>query len=86
METRRLLAVLLVASATGCGNAAIAEAEGFADDRSTIQVVSTNVQGKNVYIPGTIVVTAGKGQTLQIHNTTDVPFVRGSAGFGGEEA
>ena len=76
MGTVRLLAALLAAAATGCGNPAPVDAsppQGFADDRSVIQVVSTNVQGKNVYIPGTIVVTAGKAQTLSIHNTTDTP-------------
>lgn len=38
-----------------------------------IQMVSSNVQGKNIYIPGTIVMKAGKPRTLQIFNTTDTP-------------
>lgn len=50
-----------------------AHARGFESDQSVIQVVSTNVQGKNVYIPGTIVVVAGKPHTLSLFNTTDVP-------------
>lgn len=53
--------------------AGVAHAGGFVSDQSTIQVVSTNVQGKNVYIPGTIVVVAGKPHTLSFFNTTDVP-------------
>ena len=40
---------------------------------SPIQMLSSNVQGKNVYIPGTIVMIAGKPRTLQIYNTTDTP-------------
>lgn len=50
-----------------------AHAAGFASDQSVIQVVSTNVQGKNVYIPSTIVVTAGREHTLSLFNTTDTP-------------
>jgi|GEM_PF-1695343 plastocyanin len=38
-----------------------------------VEIVSTNVQGKNVFIPSTIVVGAGKPQTLSIFNTTDTP-------------
>lgn len=38
-----------------------------------IEIVSTNVQGKNVFIPSTIVVTAGKPRTLSLFNTTDTP-------------
>ena len=46
---------------------------GYSTDTTTIQVVSTNVQGKNVYIPSTIVVTAGVPYTLSLYNTTDTP-------------
>jgi hypothetical protein len=77
--------LLLLAAATGCGSSPTAEASGFQDDRSVIQVVSTNVQGKNVYIPSTIVVTAGQGQTLSIFNTTDVPHGFAIPGLGVEE-
>jgi plastocyanin len=38
-----------------------------------IQVVTTLVGGKNVFIPSTIVVSAGKPHTLSIFNTTDKP-------------
>ena len=46
---------------------------GFSDDRSAIQVVTTELGGKNVFIPSTIVVTAGHPVKLSIFNTTDVP-------------
>jgi heme/copper-type cytochrome/quinol oxidase subunit 2 len=86
MSRSRLLAVSLVALVTSCGNPPLADgSDGFADDRSVIQVVSTNVQGKNVYIPGTIVVTAGKSQTLQIYNTTDMAHGFSIAALGIEE-
>lgn len=53
------------------------EAEGDAhaghEQVDAIEVVSTNVQGKNVYIPSTIVVEAGKPHALSVYNTTDTP-------------
>ncbi|MBW2316318.1 MAG: cupredoxin domain-containing protein [Deltaproteobacteria bacterium] len=82
---RKLLCLVLALFAAGCSAPPADASDGFADDRSVIQIVSTNVQGKNVYIPGTIVVTAGKGQTLQIYNTTDVPHGFSIAGLGIEE-
>jgi len=86
MRKSQLLAVSLVALATGCGAPQHAKASGgFADDRSVIQVVSTNVQGKNVYIPSTIVVTAGESQTLQIFNTTEKPHGFSIDGLGIQE-
>ena len=42
-------------------------------DTDVVEVVSTNVQGKNVFIPSTIVVEAGEPQVLSIFNTTDTP-------------
>ena len=53
--------------------ASSALAQGFESDVDTIQVISANVGGKNVFIPSTIVVTSGKPITLSIFNTTDVP-------------
>jgi heme/copper-type cytochrome/quinol oxidase subunit 2 len=50
-----------------------------------IQVVSTNVQGKNVYIPATIVVEAGKPAALSVFNTTDTPHGFSIAGAKIEE-
>ena len=74
MRNSRLVTLGFLALFLGCSSPPRAVANnGFQDERTTIQVVSTNIQGKNVYIPSTIVVTAGKDQTLQIFNTTDVP-------------
>jgi heme/copper-type cytochrome/quinol oxidase subunit 2 len=61
-------------------HAAPAEAAG-----DVIQVVSTNVQGKNVYIPSTIVVEAGKPAQLSLFNTTDTPHGFSIAGAKIEE-
>lgn len=54
--------------------------EGHADP---IEVVSTNVQGKNVFIPSTIVVEAGKPRALSLFNTTETPhgFTVAAAGI-----
>jgi len=49
------------------------EQSGFATDTATTQMVTTKIGGKNVYIPSTVVVTAGKSHTLSIYNTTDGP-------------
>lgn len=46
---------------------------GFTSDVTTIQIVTTQVGGKNVYIPSTIVVTSGTPHTLSFFNTTDIP-------------
>src|SRR5262245_54712757 len=46
---------------------------GFTDDRQVVQVVYTNVGGKNFFVPSTIVVTAGTGRRLSVFNTTDQP-------------
>ena len=46
---------------------------GFNSDASSVQVVSTLIGGKNVFIPSTIVVTGGTEQTLSLYNTTDTP-------------
>ncbi|NNL67185.1 MAG: hypothetical protein HKP30_13140 [Myxococcales bacterium] len=86
MRSFRLLALVLATAVVGCSAPPAAEAAGgFADDRSVIQVVSSNVQGKNVYIPSTLVVTAGKGQSLSVFNTTDVPHGFEIPGIGVQE-
>jgi heme/copper-type cytochrome/quinol oxidase subunit 2 len=36
-------------------------------------MVSTKVGGKNVFIPSTVVMTAGEGRSLSFFNTTDIP-------------
>ena len=64
-----VLASLLVAALAP----SFARAAGFTDDRSAVQVVSAKIGTKNVFVPSTIVVTAGKGRTLSIFNDTDTP-------------
>lgn len=66
---RLTIVLLAIAGCAGVGHAS----SGYESDQSVIQVVSTNVQGKNVYIPSTIVLTAGKEHTLSLFNTTDTP-------------
>ena len=51
----------------------MARHHGFTSDTSTIQIVTTELGGKNVFIPSTIVVTSGHPVKLSIFNTTDVP-------------
>jgi hypothetical protein len=46
---------------------------GYVDERPVVQVVTTNVGGKNFFVPSTIVVTAGTGRKLSVFNTTDIP-------------
>ena len=65
--------------------AAPAGADGFESDTDTVQVVSANVGGKNVFIPSTIVVVAGKPVTLSIFNTTDIPHGFAIPGLGVQE-
>lgn len=72
-HSKRLLTGPLLLLAALAGMAGIAHARGFQSDQSVIQVISANVQGKNVYIPSTLVVVAGKPHTLSLFNTTDVP-------------
>jgi hypothetical protein len=64
-----VLASLLVAAFAPT----LARADGFTDDRSAVQVVSAKIGTKNVFVPSTIVVTAGKGRTLSVFNDTDTP-------------
>ena len=47
--------------------------DGFGDDRTTLEVISAKVGGKNIFIPGTWVVTEGEGLVLSFFNTTDTP-------------
>jgi heme/copper-type cytochrome/quinol oxidase subunit 2 len=51
----------------------VARAQGFTDDRSAVQVVSAKIGTKNLFVPSTIVLTAGKGRSLSIFNDTDTP-------------
>jgi heme/copper-type cytochrome/quinol oxidase subunit 2 len=65
-------------------SAAVALAEGYESETSKIQVVSTLVGGKNVFIPSTIVVTGGREHTLSLFNTADVPHGFAIDGLGVE--
>lgn len=63
---------LALGLALGPGAARAQEGEpGPSED--VVQVISGNVGGKNVYIPSTIVVEAGKPAVLSVFNTTDTP-------------
>jgi hypothetical protein len=55
------------------GQPAAAHAAHGASDLSLVEIVSANVEGKNVFIPSTIVVEEDKPHTLSIYNTTPVP-------------
>lgn len=69
-----LAALLLLGVSSACGaRHRHMRHHGFGDDRESVQVVSALVGGKNVYIPGTIVLTAGSGRKLTIFNATDTP-------------
>ncbi len=63
-----LASLLVLASAPS-----VARAQGFTDDRSAVQVVSAKIGTKNLFVPSTIVLTAGKGRALSIFNDTDTP-------------
>jgi len=67
-----LLGLLLVASACH-GPRHHRRHHGFTEETGPIQVVSTQVGGKNVFIPSTLVTTSGHPVTLSIFNTTDIP-------------
>ena len=63
-----------LAGCVGLGSVAVdADAVGYADERPVVQVVTTNMGGKNFFVPSSIVVTAGSGRKLSIFNTTDAP-------------
>jgi heme/copper-type cytochrome/quinol oxidase subunit 2 len=67
------LAVGLACLVAVAPTTAAEEEKAHAEHAAVVEVVSTNVQGKNVFIPSTIVVGAGMPHTLSIYNTTDVP-------------
>lgn len=54
----------------------------FSDERDRIQVISALVGGKNVFIPGTLVLTAGSGRMLSFFNATDQPHGMTIPGLG----
>jgi len=49
-----------------------------------IEMMTTNVQGKNVYLPSTIVAVEGRPYTLSIFNTTEIPHGFSITGAGVE--
>jgi hypothetical protein len=67
----------MLLAAAGCGGRAHhrhhARHHGFTSDTGTVQVVTTQMGGKNVFIPSTIVVTSGHPVKLSIFNTTEIP-------------
>ena len=71
------IAALLLALSSGCGShghpSQARAFAGYQSDVSEIQVISALVGGKNVFIPSTIVVSAGRPQSLSVFNTTDNP-------------
>ncbi len=73
----RAIALVAIGAASACTtsvNTAVSQPElGFTSDVDTIQIVSTQLGGKNVFVPSTIVVTGGKALTLSLYNTTDIP-------------
>ena len=77
LARRIAIATLLLALTSGCGlhshSGADGAPAGYQSDVSEIQVISAVVGGKNIFIPSTIVVVAGKPQTLSIFNTADKP-------------
>jgi hypothetical protein len=77
LARRIAIATLVLASTNGCGLDSHSDAAGalagYQSDDSEIQVISAVVGGKNIFIPSTIVVSAGKPQALSIFNTADKP-------------
>ncbi len=73
--------ILLALLAFGCQGSRVGShhghhgkgATGFDDDRTMVEMVSTKVGGKNVFIPSTVVLTAGEGRSLSFYNTTEIP-------------
>jgi plastocyanin len=55
---------------------------GFAADQTRVQLLSTVVGGKNVFLPATVVVTAGEGRVLSFFNTTEKPHGMTIGGLG----
>ena len=55
---------------------------GFADDRTRVEIVTTQVGGKNIFIPSTVVLTEGAGRSLSFFNTTEQPHGMQIPGLG----
>ena len=68
---------LLLAGAAGCVSVGDVDTkvakDGYLDERESVQIVTTLLGGKNVFIPSTVVLSEGSGRRLTIYNTTDTP-------------
>jgi hypothetical protein len=53
--------------------AAPVAAEHHEAGHAVVEMLSANVQGKNVFIPSTVVVAEGAPHVLSVFNTTDTP-------------
>jgi hypothetical protein len=81
---RVLFALAVPALLAGCvavGDVDVRDT-GFSDERTQVQVITTNIGGKNVFVPSTIVVTSGVGRSLSFFNTTDQPHGMAIPGLG----
>ena len=71
------IAALVLLGAGGCGVHSHMNLStgvpGYHSDAASVQLISAVIGGKNIFIPSTIVVTAGAPQTLSVFNTTDKP-------------
>src|SRR5262245_13412019 len=85
MGRRALVALAAPALLAGCVAVRDVDASlggGFSDERTQVQVITTNLGGKNVFVPSTIVLTAGSGRSLSVFNTTDQPHGMAIPGLG----
>ena len=82
----RPLVLLAALAAAGCASSMEMHEEhhpsAYSSDVSTVQVLSAQVGGKNVFIPSTIVVTDGGPRTLSLYNATEMPHGFAIAGLG----
>ncbi len=72
MHTRSFWVALGLLLATSMATAAHHES-GEGQHEPVLQLISTLLGGKNVFVPSTVVVAAGQAATLSIFNTTDKP-------------
>ncbi len=79
------IAALCALVASGCGIHAHVGSDsapgGFRSDAAKIEMISAVVGGKNVFVPGTVVVPSGSPLTLSVFNTTDKPHGFAIAGL-----
>jgi len=48
-------------------------AAGYSEDRSQVDLVASEVGGQSVFLPATLVLTAGAGRSIHLVNTTGKP-------------